>query len=93
MKLSWISNNNGNISILLLGKFAQSRKEGNNFMSARPSVSTLYQRSSYWMDFREIWYWGFVWKFVQELRNYLKSDTNTGHSTLRPQYVLLLLAT
>lgn len=38
MKLSWISNNNGNINILLLGKFAQSRKAGINFMSFRLSV-------------------------------------------------------
>ena len=40
----------------------------------RPSAS-LYQRSSHWTDFREIWYWRGVLlrKSIEELRVSLKS--------------------
>ena len=43
----------------------------------RPSAR-VYQRSSLWTYFREIYYWGLLSKSVKGLRIWLKSDKNTG---------------
>ena len=58
-----------------------------------PSVypcSHVPARLPYWMDFREIWYWGLWWKPAEMLTVWLKSDKNIRQFTWRPKYILLL---
>ena len=48
------------------------------------------QRGLHWTDFREIWYWGLLWKFIGTA---WKSGKNIGEFAWRPKHVLLLPAT
>jgi hypothetical protein len=44
-----------------------------------------YQRRSHWADFREIWYWGFSWKYVEQSQfgSYRKQISGILHDDLR----------
>jgi hypothetical protein len=51
-------------------------------LSARPSFLLsvrLHQRSSHWMDFREIWFWGLLWQSVEIFRVYIKWGRVSGN--------------
>jgi hypothetical protein len=41
----------------------------------------MYQRGSPWTDFREIWYWGLLWKYVGKLQIWFKSGKNIEQCT------------
>jgi hypothetical protein len=62
------------------------------YPSICPSVC-VYECSCHWMDFREIWYWGCLWKSVEKTEILLKLDKSIGDLTWRPKYVLLLPVT
>ena len=51
----------------------------------RLCVPHMFQHGSHWTDFREIWYWGLLWKCVEKPQILLKSDKNIWHLTWRPK--------
>jgi len=59
-----------------------------SFPSVRPYV-LMYQRGSHWTDFREVFYWRLLWKSVEKIHIWLKSDKNVGHYVLSCIVVLL----
>jgi hypothetical protein len=61
-------------------------------ISARLSVCLrIYQCGSQWKHFRDIVYWGILWKPVEIFQIGLLLRTNTGHITGRPRGGVLLL--
>jgi hypothetical protein len=61
-----------------------------------PSVCScvfMYKLGSHWMDFHEIWYWGFLWKSVKIFQIWLKFGKGDRHFTWLPEYISLLPAT
>jgi len=81
----------------LLGAFAYSQKY--QLASSFPCVGVCYvhprvrlpvrmcKSGSHLTDFREIWYWGLLWKYVE------KSGKNIGCFAWRHKYVCMLPAT
>jgi len=65
-------------------------------MSVRLSTLSsvrMFQRGSYWTDFRDIRYWLLLRKPFEEVQIWLKLDKTMAQFTWRPKYVLLQLAT
>lgn len=72
------------------GPFAQPRKVRISLdMSVRPSVRA-YLRGSHWADFRKIWYWGILWKSIEKVQIWLKSNKNIGRFTRRTRLRFVL---
>ena len=44
----------------------------------------VYQRGFHWMDLHQTRYWGLLWKYVEEIPFWLKSDNNSGCFAWRP---------
>ena len=59
-------------------------------LASCPSVR-MHQHGSYWTDYLEIWYWKLIWKSVEKIQFWLKSDKNFGHFTWIPKYVFTIL--
>jgi hypothetical protein len=61
-------------------------------MSFSPFIR-MYQSSSHCTDIREIWYWRLLWKTVEKIKIWLKSDKNIEQFALRYKCNLLLPVT
>jgi hypothetical protein len=48
-------------------------REQHLLLSSCPSVR-LHQSDIHWTDFHEVWHWGLLWKFVEELQIWLKIE-------------------
>lgn len=59
--------------------------------SVHPSVC-IYQRGSKCTDFREIWYWGLLWKYVEKIQKWVKPGKNIWHLIRSRRCVFLFLA-
>ena len=60
----------------------------------RPSAH-MYERGSRWTDLCEIWYWALLWKSVEKIQIWLKSEINIGHccvSVATPSVCVALIA-
>ena len=56
-----------------------------------PSVCSCvctFKLGSHWMDFREIWYWRFLWKSVKIFHIWLKFGKGDGHLTWLLEYII-----
>ena len=53
----------------------------------------MHHGGSHWIHFRQIWSWGLLWRSVEKIQIWLKSDKNFGQFVLRPKHLLFLPAT
>jgi hypothetical protein len=56
------------IEAWLLKAFASARSASVSVIMSASLCVRMYDRGSHWTDFREIWYWAFLRKFVEKVQ-------------------------